>query len=172
MSHHGVGDALVAELSAEFVPVHGIEADGVLGLVHQGAVSERQHVTAQGWVDGGADMGGLIGGIPTIIVSVTLPCGIDTSTVGALPFLLCIAHTSQLIGRVLAIIVSITLPPGVDTFGLVGAVELIRSTRGRAVLLVPAISAVIVAVTDPGLLDTQVVVALDLASGTLHLGAI
>ena len=40
-------------LAAVLVSVHGVHADGVGGLVHQGAVADGHHVTAQRRVQGG-----------------------------------------------------------------------------------------------------------------------
>jgi len=170
VSHVGVDEAHAAEFPAVFVAVDGVGADGVSGLVHEGTVSGGHHVSAQGWVDGGAVL--LIRNISTVVVPVTPPCGVDTPAVGTLPLSGGVTHTVQLVTGVVTVVVSVTLPAGVDTFGAIGAFELVGGAGTGAVPLVPVVPAVVVSVTDPGGLDTQEVVTLDLTGGALDLVAV
>merc|ERR1712244_93090 len=151
VSHVGVDEAHAAEFPAVFVAVDGVGADGVSGLVHEGTVSGCHHVSAQGWVDGGAVL--LIRNISTVVIPVTSPCGVDTPAVGTLPLSGGVTHTVQLVTGVVTVVVSVTLPAGVDTFGAIGAFELVGGAGTGAVPLVP-------------------VVPLDLTGGALDLVAV
>lgn len=84
MGDTGGGHTESTELSAEFVSVDGIHADWVHGLVHEGTVTDSQHVAAKGRVQSGASS--LVRGVTTIVVSVAFPGGIDAASVGAFPF--------------------------------------------------------------------------------------
>jgi len=159
----------VAVLAAELESVLLVHTNGVGGVVHQGAVSDLHHVLAQAGVDGGAKM--LVADVTTVVIAVTLPGGVNTLAVVALE-LVHLAHTLCLVTLVLAIIITIALPAFVDAARSIGALELVGTAAGLAVLLVPSVSAVIISVAQPRLLDTQEVVALHLANGARHFVAV
>merc|ERR1719295_738547 len=160
-------DAEITELPAVFVAINGVQADGVGGLVHELAVTGGHHVSAQGWVDGGAVL--LVTEVAAVVVAVTAPRGVNAAAVGALPLCGGVTGAGELIRGVSAVVVTVALPPGVDAFAAVGALELGDGACSGAVPLVPVVTTIVIAVTHPLGLNTQVVVALHLSGWALHL---
>lgn len=165
MSDVGIDKAHATELPAVLVTIQGVVADGMTRFVHECAVSDSHHVPTHAWVDGRAVL--FVGGVPAVVVPVTPPGGIDTTSVGAGPVSGSVTNTGQLIRGVRTVIVSVTFPAGVYTSGTVSTTELIGCACAGAVPLVPIVPTVVVSIAYPSSLDAQIVVALHLTGWTI-----